>query len=767
MAMTEDETRIDELSRILRRKHQFVIDTLHAIRTPLQGILGLAGQSLTGGDDAKKTRNLELILRSSEELRRLVSDLLEIERIEIGEIVYEFVHFDVPAVVDDVLDLGEALLGDKEIRLERDLPPDLPPVHGDVRKIRQVLLNFLSNAIQFTEKGWVRISARAVDDHVRIDVQDTGVGIAEDEREIVWEQFRQTGGAISPDYEGSGLGLSMNKKIVEGHRGEIGLTSELGKGSTFFFTIPTCESGLLPAMKRAGPGGEKEREVRYRSPRRGKERISIQDVYDEAVGIAAPERAAPVKREPLSREVVTGHGERILVVDASPVSMELLKDLLSGNGYEVLEAPDGPAALRRLESDPPHLILTELWLPEMTGFDLVKSVRESEENGRIPIILLTARRNQEDIAYGLNLGADDYLQKPFDRNELLARIGVRLRLSGTQEELRQLNLGLEEEVKKRTLELGAAYERLYLSEKLSSLGLLTAGIAHELNNPLAYVLSNVEIVRERLAAREALRNVRRARARIETGGAEAGLLDALGRSDVFRRDVEDFREEAARLGVEARARRFLEFVDYIEKEAARLGGGETGLFPASIRLLNSAEDGLKRAKRIVYDLSAFSRPGDEDPGAMDLNQSVERALTLLSSSIREREVRVTAELDLGEPIRGVSGRIEQVILNLIQNAVQASPRGEESVVRTGREEDRGVVEIEDRGEGIRPEDRARIFDPFFTTKPVGEGTGLGLSICYRIVEGLGGHISFRSRPGEGTKFTVWMPIATAGGEEDA
>jgi signal transduction histidine kinase len=765
--MTEDETRIDELSRILRRKHQFVIDTLHAIRTPLQGIQGLAGQSLSESDGTKKARNLELILHSSEELRRLVSDLLEIERLEIGEVVYEFVHFDIAEVVDEVLDIGEALLGEKEIRLERDLPPDLPAVHGDVRKIRQVLLNFLSNAIQFTDQGWVRISTRSDGDHVHVDVTDSGVGIAEDEREIVWEQFRQTGGAISPDYEGSGLGLSMNKKIVEEHRGEIGLTSELGEGSTFFFTIPTCESGLLPAMKRAGAGDEREREVRYRSPQRGKERISIQDVYDEAVGIAAPERPAPVKRVALSREVATGHGERILVVDASPVSTELLKDLLSGHGYEVLEAPDGPSALQRIGSDGPHLILTELWLPKMTGFDLVKKIREIEEDGRIPIVMLTARRNQEDIAYGLNLGADDYVQKPFDRSELLARIGVLLRLRGAQQELRRLNLGLEEEVKKRTLELGAAYERLYLSEKLSSLGLLTAGIAHELNNPLAYVLSNVEIVRERLAAREALRNVRRARSRLDTGGAEAGLLDALSRSDVFARDVDDFRKEVASHSAGKRAQRFLEFVDYIEKEATRLGGGETGLFPASIRLLDSAEEGLTRAKRIVSDLSAFSRPGDEDPAAMDLNRSVERALTLLSSSTREREVRVIRDLELREPIHGVSTRIEQVILNLIQNAVQASPRGEEIRVRTRREEDRGVVEIEDRGDGIRPEDRARIFDPFFTTKPVGEGTGLGLSICYRIVEGLGGQISFRSRPGEGTRFTVWMPIATTGEEEDA
>jgi len=761
--MTPD-PRADELDRILRRKHQFVIDSLHAIRTPLSGIQSLARISLKDEDVVLPDRHREtisLISRSADELRRLVGDLLEIERIEAGEVVYEFVHFDLADIVREVLDLGHAFLGDKDLRLERDIPPDLPPVHGDVRKIRQVLLNFLANAIQFTNEGWIRISARPENGHVRVDVTDTGIGITEDEQEIVWEQFRQVGGAISPDYEGSGLGLSINKKIIDEHHGQIGLTSAPGKGSTFSFTIPTCASGLIPAMKRLDADGRKtEEEVAYESPRRPGEEMSILDVYDEAGAIAAPERPAPVKREARFREVAAGHGETVLVVDASPVSLQLLADLLASHGYEVLVAPDGPSALRLIDESRPHLILTELWLPTMTGFDLVRSIRENEATVSIPIILLTARRNQEDIAYGLNLGADDYVQKPFDRSELLARIGVLLRLSRTQEELRCLNVDLEEKVKDRTLELGAAYERLYLSEKLSSLGLLTAGIAHELNNPLAYALSNVSIVQERLAARDALRAAHH---------DDDALLDALGENPLFGRDVADFRADfradQGTVPAEEAEARLARFREYVEKVATDRGGAAADLFPTSVGLLDSARDGLARAKAIIADLSAFSRSGSESPGPMDLNRSVERALTLLTSQIREKQVQIVAEKTLRVPVEGVPTRVEQVLLNLLQNAVQASPPGSVIRVATSRDEGMGVVIVEDSGPGIDPGDRGRVFDPFFTTKPIGEGTGLGLSICYRIVEDLSGEIGFRGREGGGTAFTVRLPIATRSGEE--
>ncbi len=766
--MHGDSQEISDLRRILRQKNQFVIDTLSQVRTPLEGIEGLAELVLRSSDRTRRKENLHLILEATGQLRRLVNDLLHLEQLETGDIAYEIVHFDMGDLISEVTPLGEAMLvGKKGVKLECALAPDLPAVHGDVRKIREVLLNFLRNAVQFTLKGRIRITAHLVDDHVRVDVEDTGIGISEDERAIVWEQFHRAGGDISPVYEGAGLGLSINKKIIESHHGHIGLESEIGRGSTFSFTIPTCRSGLLPAMKRRGPEGEElAEEVDYQSALRRHQAISVLEEKGKSGELVAPKPKKPVRREARYRRLAAGKGERILVVDDSPVSIEILRELLEGHGYQVSLAPDGPTAVDCLKREPPDVVITELWLPRMSGFDLVKAAREREETALTPIILLTARRDREDIAYGLNLGADDYLKKPFDHAELLARIGVLLRLKRAREDLVSLNLGLEEEVEKRTTELAAAKERLYLSEKLKSLGQLTAGIAHEMNNPLSFAFSNVELVKERLLARDALRGIRRIRPLIRAAVGEGTrvtleetFLSELAENVLYRQDVAHYREEATSLTGRVRAGRFLEFLSYVESSAAGRGGGSGDLFEHAVHLLTSAEEGMHRVREIVRDLSAFSHPGSEETTAVDFSQSVNRVLTILGPALKEKNIRVTRSLRLRQPVTAVTGRVDQVLMNLLQNAVQASPSGSTIRLRTRRDGDFGRLEVEDRGPGIPDEVSSRIFDPFFTTKQVGEGTGLGLSICYRIVDGLDGEITFSSRKGKGTTFVVRLPIA--------
>ncbi|MCU0724851.1 MAG: ATP-binding protein [Planctomycetes bacterium] len=763
--------RRDDLIRTLRQKQQFLIDTLHEIRTPLENIRALAEIAHgTAGAAARPAPgdHVGLIRASAEQLGRLVDDLLQIERLETGEILYEFVHFRVEDLILEIAPLAGALLeGKPGIRFECAVSPDLPPVHGDLRKIRQVLLNFLGNAIRYTRKGRIAITARPADALVRIDVSDTGVGIAEDEKQIVWEQFRRAGGQISPVLEGTGLGLSINKKIIEAHRGEIGLESRLGEGSTFWFTLPTCGSGLLPAMKRVSPDGRKlAEEVTYELPADRAARLTVLEAYSDAEGIAPPEQPRPVKRAARFRRRAAGHGEAVLVVDDSPVSAGILRELLRDSRYRFLHAPDGPTALGILEQDRPDLVITELWLPGMSGFDLVETVRKRESTRLVPIILLTARRDPEDIAYGLNLGADDYVRKPFDRGELLARIGVLLRLKRAREDLLLLNRRLEEKVRERSAELEKARERLFLSEKLGSLGRLAAGVAHEMNNPLSWACANLGMVMERLAAADVKR--RAARVRPIVNGAvgegtrvsiEETFLSDLEETRVFARDVADYREEAARLSSAERRARFLVFLDYLEDAAGQRAGGGRDLLAPAIRLLASAEDGLNRVRDIVRDLSAFSHPGREPPGPVDVAESVRRVLSILTPAIRERDIRIVTNLRLRRPALAVSGRLDQVVMNLLTNAVHASPPGGTIGIRARREGDRACLTIEDQGPGIPEKIRSRVFDPFFTTKPVGEGTGLGLAICYRIVEGLRGEITFRSRAGQGTTFLVRLPLA--------
>ena len=242
---------------------------------------------------------------------------------------------------------------------------------------------------------------------------------------------------------------------------------------------------------------------------------------------------------------------------------------------------------------------------------------------------------------------------------------------------------------------------------------------------------------------------------------EETFLSALDETGGFGRDVADYRDEVRHLGPRERAARFADFLSYLESVAATRGGNVRDGFDRSTRLLTAAQEGLERVRTIVSDLSAFSHPGSGEADAVDMNESVRRVLTILSPAVREKGLRVTRSLRLREPVRAVAGRLDQVVMNLLQNAVQASPEGEVIRVRTRRDGARGRLEVEDRGPGVPEDAKAHIFDPFFTTKRVGEGTGLGLAISYRIIEGFSGEIGFKGRRGRGTVFSVRLPLAGA------
>lgn len=306
-------------------------------------------------------------------------------------------------------------------------------------------------------------------------------------------------------------------------------------------------------------------------------------------------------------------------------------------------------------------------------------------------------------------------------------------------------------------------ESLRLTEKLASLGRLSAGIAHELVNPLSWVVSNIEMVREQILAARALTEVRRTRSLARAAADETSrrtieeaFLGSIGRRAPFTQDVRDYEEQVADLGSAERRSRFTEFLSYCESSAASRAG-ET---EETIELIEAAEEGLARMRRIVSDLREFSHPGNEEPGPVCATTCIDRVLTLLAGEIKIREVEIRRSNKLGSPILATPGRLDQVLLNLVRNALQASPTAARIRLRTRAENNAGVIEVADRGPGIPDDVAERIFEPFFTTKPAGEGVGLGLGISARILEDLGGSLTFRNRRlGRGTVFVVRLPLA--------
>jgi signal transduction histidine kinase len=755
--------RYEELRDLLETRNQFYLDAVHEIHTPLAAVLGLAEILLSDRDapllaDAHR-KHVRMIRNQARHLDEIVKDLIELERIERQEISYEFVHFDVRKVLEETVPLVRGILQSKPgLRFSLGLARDLPAVHGDVRRVKQVLMNFLQNAVLFTSEGSIRVNAAGAAGFVRIEVSDTGVGISDDEQELVWEQLQRRGGSISPELEGAGLGLTINKKIVEAHRGEIGVRSVLGEGSTFWFTLPTCESGRLPAEKVRV--GKKVVEKVYTPPPRSTAAEQILEIYDGPDPLPLADVEYPVQRREKTTRLPPGRGETILVVDDTPANVEIMRSILEEANYEVLTASDGPEALDVLDDQVPDLIITDLWMPLMSGFDLITKIRKEERFRTVPIILLTGRRLKDDILYGLQLGCDDTIPKPFYRGELLARVSVLLRMRALQEELRRWNEVLEGKVRERSRQLEAVQERLVVTEKMSSLGRLTAGIAHELNNPIGYVKSNVSILASRyddallaLGIREAALAFAESATDEERETVALALLDEVANDTRFVNDVAEFRRDAGE-DREDLLRLFPEFLRYLRKQTLPDGPERAA------RLFGSTEQGLRRITEIVADLKTFSHPDGFVKGAVDVNAGIRRVVKILASLIEEGEVTVETDLRLESHVRGSSGRLDQVFMNLVSNAVQACEPGGAVLIETREDGGSALVTVRDTGHGIPENKRKHVFDPFFTTKPVGQGQGLGLAIVYRIVEGHGGEVNFDSAEGEGTTFRVKLPLET-------
>lgn len=286
--------------------------------------------------------------------------------------------------------------------MENQVPTDLPPIAGDENRLQQILLNLVVNAIKFTPEGAVTVSAEVRDNMVEVRVSDTGIGIPADKLEVIFQSFAQVDTSAERTYGGTGLGLPITKQLIELHGGMIGVESLLGQGSHFIFTMPisTEKSALLSEASR-----------------------EIAKVRDYA---ASSEIAPLIVSAPFSEQ----QGEfTILVVDDEPVNRQVLLNHLSLNNYVVLQASDGIEALKVVQQCRPDLVLLDVMMPRMSGYETCRRLRQHHSPNELPVVMLTAKNQVVNLVEGFNAGANDYLAKPFSRDELLARIQTHLRLT--------------------------------------------------------------------------------------------------------------------------------------------------------------------------------------------------------------------------------------------------------------------------------------------------------------------------------------------------
>ncbi|OCR00349.1 hypothetical protein BCD67_00610 [Oscillatoriales cyanobacterium USR001] len=410
----------EELKQLDKLKNEFLANTSHELRTPLNGIIGIAESLIDGatGELPQNTQaNLNLIVFSGRRLSSLVNDILDFSKLREGNLELQFKPIDIRSLANMVVSLSQPLVGNKNLQLINAIPADLRPAEADENRLQQILYNLIGNAIKFTHDGTITVSAEVLpnDDKLAISITDTGIGIPEDKFEIIFESFEQGEGSTARTYGGTGLGLAVTKQLVELHGGKISVKSQVGVGSQFTFTLPISK-------------GEAEQSAEI-------------TLIQERVSIPLPEISFPTipefsftnknKQIKNNAAVTVGtEGIKVLIVDDEPVNLQVLFNILSLQNYEIYQANNGEEALSIIEQGlKPDIILLDVMMPRMTGYEVTQKLRESYISSELPILLLTAKNQVQDIVIGLNSGANDYLSKPVAKDELLARMRTQINMS--------------------------------------------------------------------------------------------------------------------------------------------------------------------------------------------------------------------------------------------------------------------------------------------------------------------------------------------------
>ena len=409
--------RAEALAELDRAKTEFFSNVSHEFRTPLTLMLGPLEDLLSAPREltAHTREQLEVAHRNALRLLKLVNSLLDFSRIQADRVEAAYEPIDLAAVTEDLAAVFRSAIERAGLRLIVDCEPLGEPVYVDREMWEKIVFNLLSNALKCTFEGEIEVSLRRRGRHAELAVRDTGTGIPADELPHVFERFHRVRNARGRTYEGSGIGLALVDELVSLHGGEIGAVSEVDRGSTFRVSIP-FGSAHLP-QDRIGA----QRTVASTAAR--------SDAFvEEALRWLPAEQTSDSPPSPAQ-----GPRARVLLADDNADMRDYVHQLL-GETYDVEVVADGASALESARRRLPDLVLTDVMMPGMDGFELLRALREDERTREVPVILLSARAGEESRVEGLESGADDYLTKPFSAREVRARVGSHLRLQSIRRE---------------------------------------------------------------------------------------------------------------------------------------------------------------------------------------------------------------------------------------------------------------------------------------------------------------------------------------------
>jgi len=471
----------EKLQELDRMKMSFFNNVSHELRTPLALTLGPVEAMLQGELGPLQPQQQDYLLNihtNSLRLLKLINNLLDLAKMEDGKMSLEMGTHDLAAFLRQVVGSFAVTAEKRAIDLSIEGGPRKLLVCFDRDKLEKVLINLIGNALKFTPSpGSIVIRWQQEETLARFQVLDTGPGVPEEALGKIFDRFEQGDGSLGRKYGGTGLGLALVKEIVELHGGKVEAGNRPEGGAVFSFTLPFREA---PAAEEETESPEEERGWANQLFRQA---AYVEDV-ERAVHRPQGEAEAGLE-EPLPEE--TGDGRPlVLVVEDNPDMRRFTTDCLRKE-FRVFAAVDGRDGLEKIRRRLPELVVSDIMMPNMTGYELTAAVKQSESLRHTPILLLSSKSEADMKVQGFEKGADDYLTKPYNPRELLARAKNMIRLKNLEKEVRNRNLELEQALR----ELKEAQVKLIHSEKMASLGVLSAGLVHEINNPLNASISSI------------------------------------------------------------------------------------------------------------------------------------------------------------------------------------------------------------------------------------------------------------------------------------
>jgi signal transduction histidine kinase/DNA-binding response OmpR family regulator len=777
-AYAAERRRAEALAQIDRAKTTFFSNVSHELRTPLTLMLAPVADALGSEAQALTGESLELVHRNGLRLRKLVNALLEFSRIEAGRVQATFEPIDLALYTSELASTFESAMHRAGLRYEIDAQGGGEPTYVDREMWEKIVLNLISNAFKFTFRGEIAVSLAREAGRAVLRVRDTGTGIPNHELPRIFDRFHRVEGARGRTQEGTGIGLALVQELVRLHGGSIDVESTEGKGTTFTVAIP-AGAAHLPA----------ERVVSARS-------FDPTWIAADAFLIEAerwlPESTyvAATPHNP-AQTVASVDSARIVLADDNADMRAYLGKLL-GARWRVDVASDGVEALELTRRLRPNLVVTDVMMPQLDGFGLLRALRADPQTRDIPVVMLSARAGEESRVEGFEAGVDDYLVKPFTAREVIARVEAQL--------LRARVRAVENEHRRRLAEV--------FSHAPVAVAVLR-GPAHvfELaNGPYRELIASREVLGQSI--REAVpelagqgifelldevyrtgeRHIGRSRRVMVPRGPDSALeecffdfvyqptFDGDGKVDGItvvafdvtalanaRRAAEDANrakdEFLAMLGHELRnpLAPILTALQLLRLRGVQAGERERTIIERQVRHLVGLVDDLLDISRITRGKVRLTRVPTQ------LSDAVARGIELASPLLEQHQHDLAVDIRTdGLGVLADPERLAQIVSNLLTNAAKYTPPGGQIRVSAALDGDDVVLRVRDTGMGIDAEMLPRVFDLFTQDRQAIDraqgGLGLGLAIVRSLVELHGGSVSAHSDGrGRGSEFVVRLP----------